>query len=39
MLGKHSFMVLFSQVGITSKFLNLMILKFFEFIVYFDDVK
>ena len=29
----------FSQVGFISKFLNLMIFYFFEFIEYFDDVK
>ena len=31
--------VLFSQLGVTIKFLNLMIFYYFEFIEYLDDVK
>ena len=31
--------ILFSQVGVITKFLNSMIFKYFEFIEYFDDVK
>ena len=31
--------VKFSQVNVISKFLNLMIFNFFEFIKYFDDVQ
>ena len=30
---------LFSQVSETTKFLNLMIFKYFDFVEYFDDVK
>ena len=37
--AKQQLKVLFSQVCVTSKFLNSMIFKLFEFIEYFDEKK